>query len=911
MRKVFFIMLYAIIWNISFSQTSTAVAAKRNILNEKGDYFFERYDFKKAIVFYNMAYQLDETDNFSILKKAEAYTKLNMYPQAENCYRTVFEKNLQVDNAYRMKYAMVLLANNKIKEFREQLSIYNKFVEDDTKGENILVSSEDRSKLYKDTSVVINKTDTILFKIKYAGYKPRIRQTPEDNMLNIILSGGEQYYVPGLEGGYKFSFIPMEAYKLIIQRENLDVSMNPSPIQKAEIRLQPQMKYVFELGSQKLDPQYVSYLKNKVKNYLKPDVGVINLTALAKEMDFKESDIYTIRFIKADESVNPKGTEVSSLTYGERTVRVFGQSFFMLLPLKNEAGLTFRSDLEHMEKTFGSKKFSLTVDEGPVFDPIVQSMIYLTVNTESLNKVADINRLIAKQLSIIPATEYILTMSKPISGSKDNLEVIVPLTRGVKYNLSSSEGDGSDYKKELAEFLTGRQGLELANEEIIYISMLSKEIEVKPGENLTFYMLPVKQLVKKEMTGPEPKSSLIINGNLREISKEDLYAITMPFEEIQKMNLQTDIDYVKENFDPENFMIGLDTIPFFSEITIDTSGYNQFKESGWLVSMNVNTNTPEEVETGNQFIANEVSIIPGKEYILTVSKIDGKTKEVIEIIVPLTRFVRYDFTSDPDSKEKYKQSLHRFLEGRKNVGTSGGEIIDIRMISKELEIKGGDIISFSLLPARIPSKTSVAEEIDVKSKLFLDSKVVEFTQIQKFTIKVPLTDNQMNVQTNIDHLVYNFNPESINIDVDSIPFFSEIQIDTTGLGDRVIHEIKDPVFDVVIVNFDINRYTLDPQAQKTVLEDVVKELVADKRLYVTIKGFTDALGDADYNLKLSKQRAESVKEFLQNNGIGEARIRTLSFGAAQILEKNINWKELSEAELRQYRKVEIVIYLPK
>jgi OOP family OmpA-OmpF porin len=82
-------------------------------------------------------------------------------------------------------------------------------------------------------------------------------------------------------------------------------------------------------------------------------------------------------------------------------------------------------------------------------------------------------------------------------------------------------------------------------------------------------------------------------------------------------------------------------------------------------------------------------------------------------------------------------------------------------------------------------------------------------------------------------------------------------------------------------------------------------------LYVTIKGYTDALGNPDYNLNLSKRRAESVKEFLSSNGIGESRIRTLSFGASHLLEKNKDWKAMSEQELRKYRKVEIIIYLPK
>ena len=71
------------------------------------------------------------------------------------------------------------------------------------------------------------------------------------------------------------------------------------------------------------------------------------------------------------------------------------------------------------------------------------------------------------------------------------------------------------------------------------------------------------------------------------------------------------------------------------------------------------------------------------------------------------------------------------------------------------------------------------------------------------------------------------------------------------------------------------------------------------------------MGDADYNLNLSKKRAESVKEFLKSNGIGENRIRTFSYGESLALQKGVNWEDMDEAELKKYRKVEIVIYLPK
>ena len=102
MRTLLLTLLFGLIGYVGFTQTDEVITEKRNVYNDKGDYYFDRNEFKKAIVYYTMAYQKDATDYFSILKKAETYSKLKMYPQAEECYRIVFESNQRPDNVYRL-----------------------------------------------------------------------------------------------------------------------------------------------------------------------------------------------------------------------------------------------------------------------------------------------------------------------------------------------------------------------------------------------------------------------------------------------------------------------------------------------------------------------------------------------------------------------------------------------------------------------------------------------------------------------------------------------------------------------------------------------------------------------------------------------------------------------------------------
>ncbi len=934
MRRIIWIWFFGIISNICFAQVSESITEKRNVYNQKGNFYYDRGEYKKSIVYYNLAFQKDGSDYFSVLKKAEAYAKLKLFPQAEECYRIVFETNLRIDNAYRLKYALVLLADNKIVEFKQWLKLYNQIVEEEIQSQNYLVSKEKRIQLYKDTAIIL-ASDTLPFKIKYEAYQYKRRTATEDNQLYLVLNSGDEYSINASSTkDFNFSFQPMEKYKLVIQRENIKADeilsndrltaeertslfLNPPPIQKDELLLQNGMKYQFSSGKYKIPPQYLNTIKELAGTYQRPAASTVDLTALVKELQLSDGEIYTIRFVKLDEPADgSKKYGISTVTLNEQTINIFGQSFVLILPERTSENFAIQTDIDELKKSFNPKKFSLTVDDSPLFKEeqkiIPEWLLSLTVNTESIQEVNFGNRISAKEISIIPGTEYMLTLSKPDPNKSQNIEVIVPLTRGVKYNLTSVEGQNAEYKKALAEFLIGREGLELANEEIIDISLLSKELEVKPGEDVSFHLLPVKQFGKRTTTQEEIKTILNLDGKAFELTCDDKYIINIPWNLNGKINFQTDIDYVKENFEANSYTLQLDTISFTSEITVDTTGYGKLKATGWLC-VSVNTDSAELVAKQNRYTANDMSIIAGQEYILTVSKVDAVTKKKDEIIIPLLRQVKYDFTANPMSEEEYKKSIDEFLAGRKDIKTIDGTVIDITLLSKELKIQEGDEVSFSLLPVRKLTKASTTEPVS-KSNLYLDNKVIEFTQIQKYTINMPLGDERLvNMQTNIEYLQENFDPASFSVNIDTVEFFSEIIVDTTGLGTRVVKEepIKDPVFDVVTVYFDLNVHTLSSEAKNIILQKVVNELNADSRLYVTIKGYTDALGDPTYNLNLSKRRAESVKDFLQNNGIGQSRIRTLSFGASQLLKKNMNWKAMQESELRKYRKVEIVIYLPK
>ena len=70
------------------------------------------------------------------------------------------------------------------------------------------------------------------------------------------------------------------------------------------------------------------------------------------------------------------------------------------------------------------------------------------------------------------------------------------------------------------------------------------------------------------------------------------------------------------------------------------------------------------------------------------------------------------------------------------------------------------------------------------------------------------------------------------------------------------------------------------------LDEVVKVLTDHPTLKLSIEGHTDSTGKAEMNLKLSKQRAESVKKYLTDHGINADRLTASGYGSAKPLTSN-------------------------
>jgi outer membrane protein OmpA-like peptidoglycan-associated protein len=103
------------------------------------------------------------------------------------------------------------------------------------------------------------------------------------------------------------------------------------------------------------------------------------------------------------------------------------------------------------------------------------------------------------------------------------------------------------------------------------------------------------------------------------------------------------------------------------------------------------------------------------------------------------------------------------------------------------------------------------------------------------------------------------------------------------------------------VLFDTGSYTLKPGARE-ILAKISGILLAHPGLTMQIEGHTDSVGSDEFNQRLSEQRAESVRDFLGEQGVSPSSITAQGFGKTEPVATN----DTPEGRQRN-RRVEIVV----
>jgi outer membrane protein OmpA-like peptidoglycan-associated protein len=104
------------------------------------------------------------------------------------------------------------------------------------------------------------------------------------------------------------------------------------------------------------------------------------------------------------------------------------------------------------------------------------------------------------------------------------------------------------------------------------------------------------------------------------------------------------------------------------------------------------------------------------------------------------------------------------------------------------------------------------------------------------------------------------------------------------------------------VTFDLNSADIKPEF-KEMLDTLAEALMEYPQGEIRIEGHTDTTGTAEYNMSLSKKRAESAEAYLVDKGIDEARIETEGKGETEPRYSNTD----AEGRMKN-RRIEISLF---
>jgi outer membrane protein OmpA-like peptidoglycan-associated protein len=104
--------------------------------------------------------------------------------------------------------------------------------------------------------------------------------------------------------------------------------------------------------------------------------------------------------------------------------------------------------------------------------------------------------------------------------------------------------------------------------------------------------------------------------------------------------------------------------------------------------------------------------------------------------------------------------------------------------------------------------------------------------------------------------------------------------------------------------YDLDKYELRAESKK-VLDSLNVILRSNPNIVIELASHTDSRAPADYNLELSKKRAQSCVDYLVQKGIAKDRLVPVGYGETKLVNDCTDGVDCSEEEHQQNRRTTI------
>jgi outer membrane protein OmpA-like peptidoglycan-associated protein/Tol biopolymer transport system component len=133
-------------------------------------------------------------------------------------------------------------------------------------------------------------------------------------------------------------------------------------------------------------------------------------------------------------------------------------------------------------------------------------------------------------------------------------------------------------------------------------------------------------------------------------------------------------------------------------------------------------------------------------------------------------------------------------------------------------------------------------------------------------------------------------------------------IGSVTLNDTIfMKELKvGEVYKIENIYYDFNKSNIREDAKPS-LNQLLNLLDRYPQMVIQVNSHTDCRGSGAYNMKLSKDRAQSVIRYLHERGISESRLQFKGYGETKPISKCANCNDCTEAQHQQNRRTEFQI----